>query len=828
MSGQSFPLSRNSPYVWLVQAYLINRATGDKETFRWSSGAGYMSKNTDYPANVTFYPRIKRVSLPQISLFRRGALEGSSEYRTMEIELANTDGALDRLNETHIVRGQRIEVFVGWHRLAFSSATRRLGGIIESLDPGLDTASLRARDATGKFELNVQDPGQLYFWGLGCSVETSVGAPSLIPVLLPDATIFRGSQVDLEMVWEFSALNAVSITYAEVLYKERSIGVDFLYILRVFNTGKLVLYTNNPAYDELHTPTGLVTIGKTYRIRITLSSTGKAIWIDDKRVAANASNFTSPAGTQGGLAVGSWINGAGYTQGRLSDFRAFSVIRSDAEYKRWMHRPLEVSQVSNLGCYLPLNEGTGTTAFDESGVVTPINGTVTLGTWSKWTTSGTGDKANSGKPMPVALGEVEWARPVQTSYQFLEWRWHFRGSKELWFVTDGARKMNRNYSLTGSLEFLNTGGKKRIRATAGGTLMRFFVEGQVVTVSGTTANNKDFTIQTVTDTYLYVAETMTNETAAGATIKFKTGTDEYSVDLTRSTIRLTLPPGGELRVFAKGDVNSAGTYVSAPADIASRVMTEFLEMPSIQYQSGGVDVTVAPVSASDVTALNALNSSAVGFYSDTLVTARKVMDFVLGSIQGWAVPDDIGVIRLGRVGLPSLGVSTGALNYQTNIIRGGLKRGPAQERAWRYVLTHNPVWHPMTLDQCSAAAKLNFAILVRQVTDPEAASLVDFSDPSIRTTDGNDLQEEDSKPYPTGLVTAASAQTELARRWAMYSAQLIGWSVNTEGVEAYRPGAIVTLTHPRAKLGAPTQVLIISRRPGITPGNVEYEVIGEA
>jgi len=137
---------------------------------------------------------------------------------------------------------------------------------------------------------------------------------------------------------------------------------------------------------------------------------------------------------------------------------------------------------------------------------------------------------------------------------------------------------------------------------------------------------------------------------------------------TLADVEATAPTAGQYRVYPAGGYFRLGSApagqvtcdASQGATVANRTCAQILQQIALD-----MGLTAADISAADVAALDALNSAECGVWVQDDSTGLTVMDAVTLSVGAYVGFDRLGILRMGRLDVPS-GVPVATFNA-TNI-----------------------------------------------------------------------------------------------------------------------------------------------------------------
>lgn len=216
-----------------------------------------------------------------------------------------------------------------------------------------------------------------------------------------------------------------------------------------------------------------------------------------------------------------------------------------------------------------------------------------------------------------------------------------------------------------------------------------------------------------------------------------------------------------------------------------------------------VGVSAGDISAADVTALDAKNSSVLGIYIDTDDAAIAAMDAIANSIGAWYGFDSSGVLRMGRIEAPSSPVTT-----ITDLDLIAIERLTSQDDSkglpnYRAVVNYKKNYTVQDSDLAGAVTAARRAELKQSYLSEKQEDL------TILTK--HLLSPELVKD--TLLTTQANATTEAIRLLALYKVEREIYSVNIWLTSDIAPllglGAVINLQYARFGLSSGKDFLVI-------------------
>lgn len=248
---------------------------------------------------------------------------------------------------------------------------------------------------------------------------------------------------------------------------------------------------------------------------------------------------------------------------------------------------------------------------------------------------------------------------------------------------------------------------------------------------------------------------------------------EYATCLALGLVRLGGSPVGQVTADIRGDASGSG-YVETVADIARRVVTRMLV---------GRNLTESELDLAALAALNEAQPAPMGYWAGTApVTAREVLDKMLGGIGGWH-----GFTRDGRFTVERLSLdgTPGATIAPRNVA----DRAPAEKVSvapiWQVLVGWGRVWAVQSADA-----------LAGDVSDEDRA----FWSKEVRYAPAQNSSIRGRHRHALPLRVEAyfaersDAETEAARLLALYGPDREIWTVPLAGawIGRHWPGDLVT------------------------------------
>lgn len=306
-----------------------------------------------------------------------------------------------------------------------------------------------------------------------------------------------------------------------------------------------------------------------------------------------------------------------------------------------------------------------------------------------------------------------------------------------------------------------------------------------------------------------------------------TGTNYTSVSGLRTA---SVPPGQYSTYLAKGLIRTGsapqGTLAAAPieggsgqrtaAQIARRMLLKMGKVEGVDFLS------------SDVTAVDTLNNSEIGYWIGTEeVTALDAIGKVLGSIGAALVPDKLGVMRMYRLQEPA--ARTGVVLTKAELLENtagyGIERLITGDEgngipAWKVTLNYGHNWQVMSRNELDP---VNATDAFKAFAQEEWRTAV-ASDDAVKAI--HKLASE--LTFDTYLTQTAAAQAEAARRLALYKARRdrLRIPVKNYVIEQVDIGSTVRLQINRFGLDAGKNFLVIGMSPNLQTKNTALDLWG--
>lgn len=289
--------------------------------------------------------------------------------------------------------------------------------------------------------------------------------------------------------------------------------------------------------------------------------------------------------------------------------------------------------------------------------------------------------------------------------------------------------------------------------------------------------------------------------------------------------------GGYFRLGAPpaGDVTADVTFSTTANSTAGQMFATVLQRAG----KGTGDW-----SASDVTALDALNSAVLGYWTDAEILCDAVLDQVAGSVGGWWGVDQAGVYTIQRFDAPS---GTAVLSLTANDLLRPLARVPVVDDTkgiptWRYTVRYGRNY--LVQDTGLAAGttdtlQMESDAISAGITDARRAFLgkewreAKAEDAAVRIMHLLAPQSVDDSL----LYAVADAQAEAARRLLLRNVLRNRYELVlqlNDDTYAVDLGDVISLTHSRYGLSGGALFRVIGVAPDIQNRTLTLQVWGPA
>ena len=294
--------------------------------------------------------------------------------------------------------------------------------------------------------------------------------------------------------------------------------------------------------------------------------------------------------------------------------------------------------------------------------------------------------------------------------------------------------------------------------------------------------------------------------------KLLTLTTDYTVDLTNGRFTLVSAANGLVTADVKGD-KTGGTYVSSAATVMRRVATVY----------GGL-ADPGDLDTASFTALDTKTTAIIGLYTGTMARGvLSILDDVADSIGGFWTFSRSGELEVGRLDAPS---GTAALDIGENdVVENSVTREAFGNPIWRYRLDHRRCWTVQNADVLDPATTDAFKEFAG--TEYRTASVEDTDVKEDGAGKDGHKGAEDLEPVPSLLVVTADAETEAARRLALFKTRREVFHEALKGVGfSLALGDVVTLTHSRFGLSAGKDFVVVGQEENASATAVELDLWG--
>lgn len=241
--------------------------------------------------------------------------------------------------------------------------------------------------------------------------------------------------------------------------------------------------------------------------------------------------------------------------------------------------------------------------------------------------------------------------------------------------------------------------------------------------------------------------------------------------------------------------------VTQGAASANRTVAKVIE--AIALAAG---ISSGEISASDITALDAINSAVVGVFVDDDSSAGEIMDDVAASIGAYYGYDPAGSLRMGVLTAPT---GSPVLTIQPYSVLSGLNRRQPTDNGvpvWTVTAQHSRIWNTQGSDLAGSVTAARRAYLSQRTRS--AAPAVDAAVKLKFLTAGE-------MTIDTLLVSEAAAETEAARQLALHKVRRdifeVPIPVDLYAATPVKFMDVVSLTYPRFGLSAGKLFRVIGR-----------------
>jgi hypothetical protein len=759
-------------------------------TLRFSSG-GFTTEPTDSPANTYYEARVLQPYQLRRSMFAPGKIGGLAQLDWGEMIWDNTDGGLDYLR-TYSFDARTIVVKMGGTlsngtRLTFAQAGVVFNGTADG-DAIVSDREVRLRLRDNLFKLATPIQTRSY------SPQCLAFASDTDAVDASDSTLL--DQIGSYTVegWFFTA----DITTAGQRLVTKDDGGDG-WGLSLFDggSGKLTFY--NRAFSTVsHYSTAVIKASTWHHFAGVYDHSDHKVrlYVDRVLVYTSGTLTGDPPGNKGWLLIGGSAQGGTYIRGRISSVSVWSKALSATEVADFMFARPGGAEASLCGLWR-MDEGTGATAADSG--PNGLNATITGATWE---TSAWAPESVAGTAMPLTYGEVLSLEPRAVDLARRIYQVHDRAVRKFQEVRDKELPLYPPFALTStSISFAG------MTITCGSSDdTSSLVPGQIVTLSGSVANNGDKTVATVSATSFTVTTSLTTGSAGpSVTIVTKAGTLGWTQDLTRGIFQLTANPVGKVTCCVRGDAGDSG-YVNSTSTVARRIVTR---------HGGRTDPDGLGTDSFD--ALEVANRSAIGIYIDgtnpeatTLDTLSEVLD---GAGCYHLITRATDLYQIGRFeGVPASPITA----FDASTILGPFEVVPQGLPFWKVRVGwgHNyAVQGPQDLAGTVSAARYQFATEEWRYAEESDASVKE-GNPNARVL-----------TVLTKFVTQAVAQAEAVRLLAIWKVRHDMYKVPVKSAAlSTEIGPAVTVTRSRLGLDAGADFVVLGFEEAAAPLRVSLEV----
>lgn len=170
-----------------------------------------------------------------------------------------------------------------------------------------------------------------------------------------------------------------------------------------------------------------------------------------------------------------------------------------------------------------------------------------------------------------------------------------------------------------------------------------------------------------------------------------------AVYASQAEMEATAPLAGQFRAWPAGGMFRLGSTPVAQltADATEGSTEADCSAAKLAQRLAARAIAAGDIESTDVTALHAINSAIVGYYTNAETTVAAALDEVLGSIGGWYSFDTLGKLRMGRLDAPA-GNPVATLT-EAELLQ--IERLPTSDEGrglptWRVNLNYDRNWSP--------------------------------------------------------------------------------------------------------------------------------------
>lgn len=819
--------------IWLLEIDMYD--PGDSSTTTY-----YYSSEPYFNGTVHYEPRIKVPLETSRAIYSGTKMGGQSVPTFGDLVLVNVDEGLDFIFEDGLAAdGRSVKVKLGGTSLTYAQFGTVFEGTAQGVYHSQNGQEVIVKLRSNEFDVASRILQSATYMGIGQCLEFTRASSTVVTI--PDAAVLESTTaLTVEaLVWIPSG--ATTGQNQGIVHKGPLSGVTGSVSLAIVSTDFFRFGIADGATFVGATSTTTPAAGAERWVRVTgvWDGTDVKIYIDGVEEDSTPDSSVVPQDIAYVWTVGASTNtGAGGIDARICDVRIWpNVARTGEEIRDTMHRELDEGEWSDPSAYLRFNEGTGTSAADDSG--NSNHGTlVNSPTWES-TYEGSADLV--GKPKPICFGRVQTMRPVYIDRIKNLYQVHYTGVAGVDEVWAGGAQLIPDFSLTATFQMSATSPYPdwgMIEVSDDNWSPKALKPGQLITISAGT-NAGDWTVTGAGLDRLYVDKdrvdttgTFSSTVSPGVTISTKSGTEEFFTDeLQYGCIRLANLADEPLQAAVRGyrttldmDDRWGGTnYLPDPittADIVKEILTVF----------GGVEGS--EIDSTSFSALNTANSKGIGFVLGTeFVTVGEVIDKLLTAVGAfWGYARNGNKLTLGQIVEPT---GTADLELTEVEIIDIAKISSVQAiKGLKASIVRN--FDPLGIEDIVGVILESTNITIEQLIVWLTNRTFDVSpveDPDVITLhptaiDGEPLEMFFSNRLPTDYW-ANAGRVEAKRQFALYKEDRDFFRVTVKSVGySVELGDIVQITLDEFGLGAGQKFMIVSTKEDGASNRVELVVWG--
>lgn len=268
-----------------------------------------------------------------------------------------------------------------------------------------------------------------------------------------------------------------------------------------------------------------------------------------------------------------------------------------------------------------------------------------------------------------------------------------------------------------------------------------------------------------------------------------------------ATMESTAPAGGSFRALPslglfRLDANTSSQVTADASQGATAANRTAAQIISALAQRAGL--TGSDISAADIAALDAVCAQELGLFipGDTDMMTTAAMDVVASSVGAWYGFDLTGLMRVGRVQIPT---GTPVASFDTTTILSISRRISSNEGAGVPAWRVNVLYQPNSTVQSAGLGAVT-ALRLGYIVDP--ALKVTAEDTTVK----NQYPLAVEMTFSTTMVSATDAANEAARLLALYKTRRDTLSISVRLTPALARalvlGSTISVTVPRYGLSA--------------------------